>query len=95
MAFQRGIDGSEPVSPDGARRTPGPLEIRRTDAPQHLGFGTLACPACDAPVAPAGVMSPSDALACGFCGHAGAVHDFLSLAQPSRPARVAVRVVAR
>jgi hypothetical protein len=31
-------------------------------------------------------------LACPECSHAGAVRDFLSLAPPTRPARVAVRV---
>jgi hypothetical protein len=60
----------------------------------RLATGTLACPACDAPVAPAaGPMSPADALGCPVCDHAGAVRDFLSLASPSRPARVDVRVV--
>ena len=31
--------------------------------------------------------------ACPFCEHGGAVRDFLSLADPARPARVAVRVL--
>jgi len=37
-------------------------------------------------------MSMPDPIACGFCGHAGAVRDFLSLAEPTRPTRVVVRV---
>jgi hypothetical protein len=37
-------------------------------------------------------MSPRDPMACGYCGHAGAVRDFLSLAEPTRPTRVVVRV---
>jgi hypothetical protein len=37
-------------------------------------------------------MSPRDAMACGFCDHSGAVRDFLSLAEPTRPTRVAVRI---
>lgn len=93
MPFQRGIDGTEPVGPEAAGGEAGPLELRRTVASRRLGLGTLACPACDAPVAPAGVMSPSDPLGCGFCDHAGAVRDFLSLEPPTRPARVEVRVV--
>jgi hypothetical protein len=40
-------------------------------------------------------MAPSDALGCPVCSHAGAVRDFLSLADPTRPARVDVRVVHR
>ena len=37
-------------------------------------------------------MSPADPLSCGFCRHEGAVRDFLSLAEPTRPTRVTVRV---
>jgi hypothetical protein len=60
----------------------------------RLASGTLACPHCDAPVAPpSGPLSPADPLSCPYCRHAGAVRDFLSLASPSRPAHVEVRVV--
>ena len=93
MSFQRGIDGGEPLRPDPVG---GPAEthtLRRRAEAGRLATGTLACPHCDAPVAlahgPAAVVDP---LACPFCGHAGRVRDFLSLAPPSRPARVAVRV---
>ena len=58
-----------------------------------MATGTLACPACDAPVLPSReAMAPPDPMACGFCRHVGAVRDFLSLAEPTRPTRVAVRV---
>lgn len=68
------------------------LEERWSQA-THVATGSLACPACDAPVAlAAGPASPSDPLACGYCGRAGTVRDFLSLAQPTRPARVVVRI---
>jgi hypothetical protein len=93
VSFQRGIDGSDPVDAEGVG---GRIEIqheRRTRS-TRLGTGTLACPDCDAPVAIAGALSPSAALACPYCGHDGALRDFLSLAAPSRPARVVVRVVA-
>ena len=61
-----------------------------------LAVGTLACSRCDAPVAPTSPsMSPADPLTCPFCEHTARVRDFLSLAPPSRPARVAVRVVHR
>jgi hypothetical protein len=96
MAFQRGIDGSEPLRPEPLGRLGSAHEERRTARSGRLGTGTLACPRCDAPVAPpAGPMAPDHALGCPFCGHAGAVRDFLSLAQPARPARVEVRVVVR
>ena len=70
-------------------------ELRRTTRTSVLAHGTLACPRCDAPVAPAGSVSPADALACPFCLHSGHVRDFLSLGEPTRPTRVVVRVTPR
>ena len=84
MSVERRDDGPEAVRIE--------QRIRRTE---RVATGTLACPACDAPVAPAGRMSPAEPVACPYCGHGGAVREFLSLAAPSRPARVAVRVVRR
>lgn len=76
-----------------------PVELRedlRRGASWRLATGTLACPRCDAPVAPpADPLTPADALRCSYCDHGGAVRDFLSLAQPTRPARVEVRVIHR
>lgn len=60
---------------------------------RHLAMGSLACPGCDAPVAPApGPQRLSAPLACPYCGTGGPLRDFLSLEQPTRPARVEVRV---
>jgi hypothetical protein len=73
-------------------RVGGHHELRRSVARREMATGTLACPSCDAPVLPAGVMSPADPMSCGFCAHAGAVRDFLSLGQPTRPTRVVVSV---
>jgi len=82
MAIQRGTGGAAETH-----------ELRRRAEAGRLGTGTLACPRCDAPVAPATGPSPVSApLGCPFCLHAGAVRDFLSLTAPARPARVAVRV---
>lgn len=68
-------------------------ERRRSEASREIATGTLACPACDAPVLPSlEAMAPSDLIACGFCRHTGAVRDFLSLGEPTRPTRVVVRV---
>jgi hypothetical protein len=97
MAFQRGIDGSEPVRPDPVGRLSGTQEERRVARSTRLAIGTLACPSCDAPVLPATdrPLSPADPISCPFCDNAGAVRDFLSLTSPARPARVVVRVVTR
>ncbi len=94
MRFQRGADGSDPVPSDPTGSGIRIHDERRTRA-TRLGVGTLACPHCDAPVALAGPVAPADPIGCPYCGHAGAVRDFLSLAPPSRPARVVVRVVTR
>jgi hypothetical protein len=87
--FDRRFDGS-----DAARRdTVAPRREIRLGRTTQLASGTLACPECDAPVFPGDrPVSPAAPLACPFCGQSGAVRDFLSLAPPSRPARVVVRV---
>jgi hypothetical protein len=90
MALHRGIDGSEPVRPEPIES----VEERRSTRTTVFAVGTLACPDCDAPVAPAGPVRPADTLACPYCAHRGAVREFLSLGAPTRPARVQVRLVA-
>ena len=70
-------------------------EERRRARSSHVASGTLACPSCDAPTALARAMSPAEAIACPYCDHAGAVRDFLSLASPTRPAHVNVRIATR
>jgi hypothetical protein len=68
-------------------------EQRWTARPFQLATGSLACPDCDAPVllmAPR--ARPADDFACPFCELAGALRDFLSLAQPPRAPRVNVLV---
>ena len=93
MGIQRDFDGSEPLRPEPVTRLDGVRELRPATR-AHLGNGTLACPGCDAPVSPGRPLSPADSLDCPVCGHAGAVRDFLSLAPPTRPARVSVYLVA-
>ena len=95
MSIHRDLNGGEPIRAEPLETPAGDQEIRRDLSAWHLATGTLACPGCDAPVAPIGTMSPADPLACPVCDHAGALRDFLSLAEPTRPARVDVRVVHR
>ena len=91
--IERGIDGSEPVGGEPVGRMV--QEERRRARTSHFARGTLACPSCDAPVAPSRPLSPSDDIGCPYCGHAAAVRDFLSLASPTRPAHVDLRIVQR
>lgn len=92
MALHRGIDGSEPLRPDPITRAGGPEEVRHDRREWVLATGTLACPACDAPVLPDGPVSPAAPLSCPYCGESGYVRDFLSLEDPARPAVVEVRL---
>ena len=86
------MDGSDPVGSEPVARGGAVHEERRVATAGDLATGTLACPRCDAPILLARAVRPNDRLGCGFCSHAGAVRDFLSLAAPTRPARVRVRV---
>jgi hypothetical protein len=95
VSFHRGIDGSDPVRAQPVAGHAGPQEERRRTRSWLLGSGTLACPRCDAPVAlDGGRIAPSAPLGCPFCAHHGAVRDFLTLGEPTRPAHVVVRVLA-
>jgi hypothetical protein len=90
------MDGFDARDAEPVGRRGGVEEERRAARSTRLALGTLACPECDAPVALAGRrLAPSAALDCPYCGHGGALRDFLSLAVPARPARVEVRVVTR
>lgn len=88
---------NDPVPSDPFGRQGRLLHVRRDVQVGLLADGTIACPACDAPVALGpGVHGPAAPLTCAYCGHAGRVRDFLELAtpaRPARPARVQVRVV--
>ena len=90
VSLQRGFDGAEPLPWEARARTE---EVRYAPRSSTLGTGTLACPRCDAPVAPPRALAPAEPLACPFCDHGAAVRDFLTLGDPTRPARVLVRVV--
>lgn len=95
MSFLRGLDDSDPLRSEPITRVGGGHEEERRARSRRLGAGTLACERCDAPVALSGPMSPSDSVSCPFCRHRAPLRDFLSLAVPTRPARVEVRVVER
>jgi hypothetical protein len=97
VALRRSIDGAEPLRPEPIGRVSGMHEERRSAGrARRLARGTLACPRCDAPVAPAAGATPlTDELDCPFCRHAAPARDFVSLAAPSRPARVDIMVVER
>jgi hypothetical protein len=63
------------------------FEERRPSERRHV-----AGPRCDAPVHLSGPLGPAAPLGCPFCDHAAPLRDFLSLGEPTRPARVRVRL---
>jgi hypothetical protein len=85
---------SDQVPPgEQAGRLSGTEEIRRAARDLPVATGTLACPACDAPVGPEDrPLAPREPLRCGFCAHQGVVRDFLTLGEPTRPTHVVVRI---
>ena len=95
MAFQRGIDGPDPPRARPVSALPGAYEDRHSSRAWQLA-ATLACPRCDAPVALGGYsVTLTQDLGCPFCHHCAAARDFLSLAAPTRPTHVAVRMFRR
>ncbi len=74
------------------RRVEIQFEERRPSELRHVAVGSLACPRCVAPVHLAGPAGPSAPLGCPFCDHTAPLRDFLSLGEPTRPARVRVRI---
>src|SRR3954453_13182247 len=92
MSFSRFFDDSGPVRPAGAG--PAGDHEHRPGRSTRLGTGTLACPGCDAPVAPGPVpLMPTSRLICPFCLKAVFVRDFLSHGWPPRPALVLVPIL--
>jgi hypothetical protein len=92
MSLLRGIDHGD--FERGARAQPAVEERRKALRSSVLGTGTLACRRCDAPVDPGPTpLTLNEPLVCPFCAVQGPVRDFLSLAVPTRPAHVVVRVV--
>ena len=90
--------GSEwgPIDTHGAsgHERPAHEEVRFADRASQFAVGTLACSHCDAPVHPGNASrSLTDLLVCPFCARQGPVREFLTLGPPTRPARVALRVV--
>ena len=90
--YRPGSDG-ESGSGEPVGHTAGPAELRKATRSTVIATGTLACPACDAPVSPGGhALVPGEPMRCPVCDTAGVVRDFLSLSIPARPARVRVVV---
>jgi hypothetical protein len=91
MAFERTGEGAGPLR-RGTDTHHAEYRVARSGV---VASGTFACPHCDAPVPPHVPVTPATLLICPFCLRSGRGRDFLSLAAPTRPARVHVRVIPR
>ena len=95
MSVDGGIEPTQGGG-SGSRARMAYVELRRSARSTRLAAGSLSCNRCDAPVAiGTRPISVTDGLTCPFCGHHAAAQEFLSLALPTRPARVVVRVMPR
>jgi hypothetical protein len=94
MSSLRGIGRSFPDGEQRGERAAVAYEQKRPAiSATRLGVGTLACGRCDAPIAIGPEpLSVAAHLTCPYCDNRAPVRDFLSLASPTRPARVLVRV---
>jgi hypothetical protein len=92
MALQRGMDDDQPLWPTPMQRLAGDDELRRRAHSDVVAVGSMVCPDCDAPVSPGRPLRPAEVVACPFCDRSGPVREFLQLGEPTRPARVVVRV---
>jgi hypothetical protein len=69
------------------------VQKRKATRTDRLADATIACDHCDAPVAIGDDrLRLTDTLTCPFCGRRAPVRDFLSLAVPTRPTHVVLRV---
>jgi hypothetical protein len=94
MSFLHGADGFGHTTAGARARFVRPGHHLRRDArTAQLCEATLACARCDAPIATGTrALTLTEMLACPFCDHRAPVRDCLSLAMPTRPARVVVRL---
>jgi hypothetical protein len=94
MSFLGGAGRASDGDLDLNRRpVTGHYEERRSTRSDRLCGGTLACDRCDAPIDPGDEpITLGQTLTCPFCHHPAPARDFLSLALPTRPAHVAVRL---
>jgi len=96
VSFSRSFNASTSGASDATRRFTVHEEKRRAIDTTQLGIATLACAVCDAPVAIGPwPHAPAQMLSCPFCAHRAPLREFLSLAAPTRPARVSVRLAGR
>jgi hypothetical protein len=97
VAFLSGGDWTGGGSSESSSRAEQVLQRRRrANRNGVIASGTIACPRCDAPVAIGpDEVTVTEVLTCPFCAQHGPVREFLSLAVPTRPTRVQVRLRIR
>jgi hypothetical protein len=93
VPLQPRFDPSDLGPRERRERLPGAEEERRRGSGWRVAEGSLACPACDLPIAIGPPASPAEPATCPYCAHAAPLRDFLRLG--ARPLAGRVEVVAR
>src|SRR5512139_1415441 len=67
----------DPERDERLRATAARVELRPAERAAWLGMRSLACPACDMPIAISGPVGFSDVIACAFCETTAPTRDFI------------------
>lgn len=67
----------DPERDERLRAAAARVELRPAERAAWLGMRSLACPACDMPIAISGTVGFSDVIACAFCETTAPTRDFI------------------
>jgi hypothetical protein len=67
----------DPSREERERATPGRIELRPAQRVAVLGKRSLACPACEMPLAISATLSWSEPVACPFCDEVAPTRSFI------------------
>ena len=75
--FYDPASSQDPERDERLRAAAARVELRPAERAAYLGVKSLACPACDMPIAISGPVAFSDRIACAFCETTAPTRDFI------------------
>jgi hypothetical protein len=75
--FYDPASNTDPEREDTLRAAAARVELRPASRAAWLGMRSLACPACDMPIALSGPVGYSDVIACAFCEAEAPTREFI------------------
>jgi hypothetical protein len=75
--FYDPASSQDPERDERLRAAAARVELRPAERVAYLGVKSLACPACDMPIAISGPVGFSDRIACAFCETTAPTRDFV------------------